>query len=75
MLGLASVGLSTKGTAAGGGGRRTIGFMGVGFKAVYKVGRTYSFSIKMNDEMMTFETDVVRSFVWVFVRVCATGWG
>ena len=33
-LGLASVGLSTKGSASG--GRRTIGFMGVGFKAVYK---------------------------------------
>ena len=30
MLGLSSVGLSTKA------GKRTVGFMGVGFKAVYK---------------------------------------
>ena len=35
VLGLASVGLSTKG-ADSVGSRRTIGFMGVGFKAVYK---------------------------------------
>ena len=35
VVGLASVGLSTKGGAAAG-ERRTIGFMGVGFKAVYK---------------------------------------
>ena len=34
VLGLASVGLSTKGSE--GNSRRTIGFMGVGFKAVYK---------------------------------------
>ncbi len=34
VLGLASVGLSTKGVADG--PKRTIGFMGVGFKAVYK---------------------------------------
>ena len=32
VLGLASVGLSTKGAS----GKRTIGFMGIGFKAVYK---------------------------------------
>jgi hypothetical protein len=35
VLGLASVGLSTKGLAADG-PKRTIGFMGIGFKAVYK---------------------------------------
>ena len=35
VLGLASVGLSTKGSD-GAGPKRTIGFMGVGFKAVYK---------------------------------------
>lgn len=34
VLGLASVGLSTKG--ADGGARRTIGFMGIGYKAVYR---------------------------------------
>ncbi|CAJ1356477.1 unnamed protein product [Effrenium voratum] len=34
VLGLSSVGLSTKGD--GGGQKRTIGFMGIGFKAVYK---------------------------------------
>jgi hypothetical protein len=33
-LGLSSVGLSTKGGA--GGSKRTVGFMGIGFKAVYK---------------------------------------
>jgi hypothetical protein len=36
VLGLASVGLSTKGIESSDGPKRTIGFMGVGFKAVYK---------------------------------------
>jgi hypothetical protein len=36
-LGLSSVGLSTKGSdSEGGANKRTIGFMGIGFKAVYK---------------------------------------
>lgn len=49
VLGLASVGLSTKG--ADGGNKRTIGFMGVGFKAVYK----------------RFRRVVIHDHIWRFV--------
>ena len=67
-LGLASVGLSTKGSASG--GRRTIGFMGVGFKAVYKrfarvVVRDRSFRFAFDEATTTGGGAGAASHAWV----------
>ena len=77
VLGLASVGLSTKGSD-GTRPKRTIGFMGVGFKAVYKrysrvvIGDDrYGFAFKEQQQQQAQGSSTMPGHGWVMLPVWA----